>query len=514
MPRTNSSNLFVFLKTYFSHKKNLVRGPGFLSSNKLIVAEGRTNSMQAAVNPQPLDLSSYMEKMVEVSGRLHGDLWEASFVRVLDEEGYQEITGKVVGFNVIQGPGGLVNCYRHGMQEACFLPLNLLEYLDSTITVAGDLHGNDLYRASIVRVPEITIDKDPANEAKSLNDLLRIRAANRNKIEAVNGNLGTALGFKWRNGQRTAHPCIIIFVPQKILPWLVPDAEKAPEVMEGPDGTWCLTDVVTGGKAESLEAFEPMPELSEENKIVIQELRSGRIGLIGGIQIAFFKDGIKDIQHAGIGTAGVAVRNKSTNKVGLLTNQHVADSFGRRIYHPWPNMFPIGTTCRTKEYDFDENWYGNVIDEANSYVRCDYGFVEVDDHLSSYVRSGLHVIGKTGPLLRINPETMDIIGQKVISVGRTRGVQRGTIVAYAYEYYDEAASVYTDLLIIGEDGKAFSDKGDSGKIIVTDDEDHRSVALLWGGWQERLRHGREQENWTYVIDLGKVLDCLNLELFQ
>jgi len=26
--------------------------------------------------------------------------------------------------------------------------------------------------------------------------------------------------------------------------------------------------------------------------------------------------------------------------------------------------------------------------------------------------------------------------------------------------------------------------------------------LLWGGWQERLRHGREQENWTYAIDLG------------
>jgi hypothetical protein len=35
-----------------------------------------------------------------------------------------------------------------------------------------------------------------------------------------------------------------------------------------------------------------------------------------------------------------------------------------------------------------------------------------------------------------------------------------------------------------------------------------------GGWQERLRHGRKQENWTYAIDLGKVLDRLNLELFE
>ena|GEM_PF-7049968 len=48
--------------------------------------------------------------------------------------------------------------------------------------------------------------------------------------------------------------------------------------------------------------------------------------------------------------------------------------------------------------------------------------------------------------------------------------------------------------------------------VITDDDAHRPVALLWGGWQERLRHGREQENWTYAIDLGKVLDRLNLEL--
>ena len=107
---------------------------------------------------------------------------------------------------------------------------------------------------------------------------------------------------------------------------------------------------------------------------------------------------------------------------------------------------------------------------------------------------------------------MDIIGQKVVGVGRTRGVQRGHIIAYAYEFHDDDFSIYTDLLIIGEDGKAFSDKGDSGKIIVTDDDEHRPVALLWGGWQERLRHGHEQENWTYAIDLGKVLDRLDVEL--
>jgi hypothetical protein len=136
----------------------------------------------------------------------------------------------------------------------------------------------------------------------------------------------------------------------------------------------------------------------------------------------------------------------------------------------------------------------------------------VEYALTRHLRRGLHVIGETGPLLRTAPETMHVIGQKVISVGRTRGVQRGTVVAYAYEFEDDTYSVYTDFLILGEDGSALSFKGDSGKIIVTDDDEHRPLALLWGGSQERLRHGREQENWTYAIDLGKVLDLLQPDI--
>ncbi|MCK4604537.1 MAG: hypothetical protein KAU41_07560 [Deltaproteobacteria bacterium] len=478
------------------------------------IIECWTNSMQAAVVPQPLDLTPYEGKVIEVGGRLHGNLWEARFEGVIHEEGYQEITGKVLGFNIIEGHDGPVGCYRHGIVEAWYLPLNLSEYLGRIITVAGELHGRSLYRATIIGVPEITVDRDPAKEAKSLNDLLIIRAASRDRIEAVNRNLGTALGFKWTNGQRTDHSCVIIFVPQKTLPWLVPDEEKAPEVLEAPDGKWCFTDVVTGGKAESLEDIGSLSELSEENKEVVRELKSGRIGLIGGIQLAFFSDGIEDDQHSAVGTAGIAVLHRETNRIGFLTNQHVADAPGRRIFHPWHNYFHIGRSYSIKEYEADQDWYNGVIDEAQSYVRCDCGFVEMEERLESNVESGLYAIGKTGELLKIEPETMDIIGQKVISIGRTRGVQRGRIVAYAYEFKDEYYSIYTDLLIIGEDGKAFSWKGDSGKIIVTDDDAHRPIALLWGGWQERLRHGREQENWTYAIDLGKVLDRLNLELFE
>ncbi len=470
------------------------------------------NSMQAAEMPRPLNLDEYMGKIVSVSGQLHGSLWMATFIDVVSEEGVQEITGKVVGLNDIEGPDGRVNCYRHGMQEARYMPLYLWEYMGKTVMVTGMLHGNSLYRASVIRVVEAAHGMDPAKEAKSLNDLLRIRAANRDKIETVNKNLGTALGFKWTNGQKTEHPCIIVFVPNKTVSWLVPENEKVAEILEGTDGTWCLTDVVVGGKAESEDDFAPLPELSRENKIIIRDLKSGRVGLRGGIQLAFYEDGIETAENSYVGTAGIAVRHKNSNKVGFLTNQHVADAPGRRIYHPWHGRFRIGMTYSTKEVEADQNWYNDVIDESQSYVRCDCAFVEVSNYLASYVESGLHAIGNTGPLLSIDSDTMDIIGQRVISIGRTRGIQRGTIVAYAYEFSDEYYSVYTDLLIIGEEGKSFSWHGDSGKIIVTDDDEHRPVALLWGGWQERLRQGREQENWSYAIDLGKVLDLMNLEL--
>lgn len=272
--------------------------------------------------------------------------------------------------------------------------------------------------------------------------------------------------------------------------------------------------MVTGGKAESLEEFDSLPPLSPQNKRVIYDLRSGRIGLVGGIQLAFYGDGIEDQDHEFVGTAGIAATHLQTGRVGLLTNQHVADAPGRVIYHPWHTSPRLGVTYETKERAADEKWYDGIIDEVNSYIRCDCAFVEVDEDLSDRVEPGLHAIGRNGPVLRINPDAMDVIGQKVVSVGRTRGVQRGTVAGYAYEWRDGGESIYTDLLVIWEEGEVFSDKGDSGKILVTDDEVHRPVALLWGGWQERLRQGREQENWTYAIDLGKVLDRLNLQLLE
>jgi len=118
-------------------------------------------------------------------------------------------------------------------------------------------------------------------------------------------------------------------------------------------------------------------------------------------------------------------------------------------------------------------------------------------------------------VLPIDIDSMDIIGTEVTSIGRTRGIQKGEIVAYAYEFIDdEGLSICTDLLIIGcGSGVEFSNVGDCGKLIVAQ-KGSRPVGLSWGGWRARLREGYEQENWAYATDLAKVLRYLDIEILR
>ena len=108
---------------------------------------------------------------------------------------------------------------------------------------------------------------------------------------------------------------------------------------------------------------------------------------------------------------------------------------------------------------------------------------------------------------------MGPIGTRVVGVGRTSSYQRGTISAFAYEHIDvEDDARYTDYLIAGDDSKPFSQPGDSGKIILTDERTPRPVALHWGGSYEKLRPGKDQEKWSYAIDINVVLDLLDVDV--
>ncbi len=342
-------------------------------------------------------------------------------------------------------------------------------------------------------------------QASSIADLLRIRAANAALIERVNGHLGTALGFKTVKSKLTRDPAVIIFVPRKVSSSLLPKSQIVPEILKTRGGVWCPTDVVVGAKALD---EPPSAPLTPRNEKIVAELQSGNVGILGGIQLAGY-----DTDGRGyLGTAACVVKRRVDGKVGLLTNQHVGGPAGRPIYHPDPGRFGIGYTRASFEYDPDEYYFNKLINEEEAYYRVDCSFIELSDQAAKLAKPGLHDLGAIGSPLPLDLSTMGPLGRRVVSIGRTRGIEHGTIVAFGYEWFDEEQSIYTDYLVIGDAGQVFSDHGDSGKLIVTDDAKQNAVALLWGGWYERLRRGHGQENWTYAIDVNKVLNKLEVDI--
>jgi hypothetical protein len=302
-------------------------------------------------------------------------------------------------------------------------------------------------------------------EAASLRELMIIRDQNRDKIEATTQNLGSALGWKHTNGVRTNHPAVIVFVPDKLHEAFVPRHHRVPArlsaTIRGGGTIFCQTDVVRGG-TNRIE--QGTPSISVENQAVVAELRKGRIGLIGGVQLS----GFASTTGPNVGSAGCAVRDRQ-GRVGVLTSRYVAGSPGRLIYHPRPGQHSIGFCDRAIEHLFDHVHFGGVVDETNCFVRLDCASVRLDPSVAELARTGLHELGELGDVLSIDIDSMNVIGIEVTSIGRTCGIQKGVIAAYAYEFIDEEGlSICTDMLIVGADLSGdFSNVGDCGHARAT-----------------------------------------------
>jgi hypothetical protein len=371
-------------------------------------------------------------------------------------------------------------------------------------------------------------------QAKSLADLFRIRAHNRDYLEALNGSLGTALGFKHRTGEADpGEPAVIVFVPEKInRKWVTPELRIAAELTgPGKNPMKCPLDVVAGGKAL---VEDPIPD---SGTALAQRLRGWDDRIWCGSQISSFSS-----TEITCGTLGAFATSNSDGLRGFLTNAHVA--VGDTMWHPWARfspLFPKGTTLigsREKiviERDVAE-WYGKFAAEDGNLdikVRVDCAFIVTSLRRSDVspqpLVDGFLPPGPWGPVFEIDLEAdmnsaqSGIIGAVVYRVGRTTGIRKGTIAAFAYEWQDRPGQKrYADLLIAGESSPVatgleksvpFSYKGDSGSIVFMQRAgERRPVALLWGGYQEQLRGGESQENWSYATRLDKILDVLDLSL--
>nr|7Y77_A Chain A, Protein NARROW LEAF 1 [Oryza sativa]7Y77_B Chain B, Protein NARROW LEAF 1 [Oryza sativa]7Y77_C Chain C, Protein NARROW LEAF 1 [Oryza sativa] len=354
-------------------------------------------------------------------------------------------------------------------------------------------------------------------QANSLLDLMTIRAFHSKILRRF--SLGTAVGFRIRKGDLTDIPAILVFVARKVhKKWLNP-AQCLPAILEGPGGVWCDVDVVEfsyyGAPAQT-----PKEQMFSE---LVDKLSGSDESIGSGSQVA---------SHETFGTLGAIVKRRTGNKqVGFLTNHHVAvdlDYPNQKMFHPLPpNLGPgvyLGAVERATSFITDDVWYGIYAGtNPETFVRADGAFIPfADDFDISTVTTVVRGVGDIGDVKVIDLQSPlnSLIGRQVSKVGRSSGHTTGTVMAYALEYNDEKGiSFFTDILVVGENRQTFDLEGDSGSLIILtsqDGEKPRPIGIIWGGTANRGRlkltsdHG--PENWTSGVDLGRLLDRLELDI--
>jgi hypothetical protein len=380
-----------------------------------------------------------------------------------------------------------------------------------------------------------------ARQAKTLKELAQVRADNRTKLKKYTGLQGTALGRKNFDIRENPEgdPCIIIYMPHKIHKNILGADQTIPKTLKSKNGKIeALTDIVV---TTIPNISKTPPPLSEENQKLVNTLqwRDGKLDHIPpGTQVGFgdfveriVGNNIEYIPVEAMGTIGYIVQSqKQLGLTGFLTNQHIGMRPGHSIYIPGfdKKAIQVGITRNVKEIIVDEKWLKGI-DEPFAFVRTDCAFVEAKEKWISLLRNNIPAIGKVGEPYNISLDSMDIIGKRVKKVGRTTGLQFGTIVAFGYgvagdsQLLDnwmgkEPANVYTDLMIAPREKEgAFSAPGDSGSPILIDSDDqenNKPVGLLWGGQSMNIGRSYGLEDLTFGINLQRILDMMELQLLR
>lgn len=377
--------------------------------------------------------------------------------------------------------------------------------------------------------------------ATSLRDLLLIREANLAKIDVIPNNLGSALGLKNGDGD----PAVLIFVDRKIHTNWLPNQHIIQKTFTGPGGLTCPVDVVEGSYYDKnwdlrlvhvdygtrAPAIVTRKELlgqrvlkSDGRRRLLQKLHGWTEKVTPGAQLDYFDEDGKRFN----GTLACFARDRA-GKLGFITNEHIASYRGNQLRFPLKDGVVLGIVRELFDRKPDEDRFPGVLNSPDAYYHVDCAFADLDPGLDqSKIDYRLPILDaedniqmqELGDPLPLDLDTMGMVGKEVIGVGRTRSYQKGTVAAFAYRYLVQPdnngnlEALAYDYLIIGEDDDDFSDPGDSGKLIVTDDGQFRPVGLLYAGSFSQLRHGRKQENWTDAIDINYILQLLDVSIVK
>lgn len=366
-------------------------------------------------------------------------------------------------------------------------------------------------------LPETLGRLPKGQQASTLLELMIIRAFHSKILRRY--SLGTAIGFRIRQGVLTEIPAIIVFVARKVHRQWLSHTQCLPTALEGPGGVWCDVDVVEFSYCGT-SAENPKEQRHTE---LVDALRGTDPYIGSGSQVA---------SQETYGTLGAIVQSRTGNRqVGFLTNRHVAvdlDYPSQKMFHPLPpSLGPgvyLGAVERATSFITDDLWYGIFAGmNPETFVRADGAFIPfAEDFDVSYVTTSVKGIGEIGDvhIIDLQASISSLIGRQVVKVGRSSGLTSGTIMAYALEYNDEKGiCFFTDFLVVGEDQQTFDLEGDSGSLILLkcpNVEKPRPIGIIWGGTANRgrlkLKVGQPPENWTSGVDLGRLLDLLELNL--
>ncbi|KAL9255606.1 NARROW LEAF 1-like protein [Drosera capensis] len=366
-------------------------------------------------------------------------------------------------------------------------------------------------------LPE-TLGRLPSGlRASTLLELMTIRAFHSQILRRF--SLGTAVGFRIRQGVLTDIPAILVFVARKVHRQWLSHMQCLPAALEGPGGVWCDVDVL---EFSYFGAPTNTPKEQIDNELV-DGLRGNDPSIGSGSQVA---------SQETYGTLGAIVRSRTGNRqVGFLTNRHVAvdlDYPSQKMFHPLPpNLGPgvyLGAVERATSFITDDLWYGifagtnpasitgsctrTVFNlRAETFVRADGAFIPFAEDLNpALVTTTVKGVGELGEVNSIDLQSPigTVVGGKVMKVGRSSGLTTGTIMAYALEYNDEKGiCLFTDFLVVGENQQTFDLEGDSESLILLmgqNGEIPRPTGIIWGGTANRgrlkLKFGKPPENWT------------------
>ncbi|KAK9133920.1 hypothetical protein Scep_013448 [Stephania cephalantha] len=366
-------------------------------------------------------------------------------------------------------------------------------------------------------LPEVLDQLPTGKQATTLLELMTIRAFHSQILRRC--SLGTAIGFRIRRGDLTMRPAILVFVARKVHRQWLSHNQCLPSALEGPGGVWCDVDVVEFSYFGA-PAATPKEQLYTE---LVDGLRGSDPCIGSGSQVA---------SQETYGTLGAIVKSRTgNNQVGFLTNRHVAvdlDYPNQKMFHPLPpSLGPavyLGAVERATSFITDDLWYGTFAGtNPETFVRADGAFIPfTDDFDMNNVTTMVKGVGEIGDVKVIDLQSPidSLIGKQVMKVGRSSGLTTGTIMAYALEYNDEKGiCFFTDFLVVGENQQTFDLEGDSGSLILLTGQrgdKPRPIGIIWGGTANRgrlkLKVGQPPENWTSGVDLGRLLDLLELDL--